>query len=77
MATMTNREFGQRVGIHHSMASRIRNGQRCPGSAVIEKISTEFGIPIQTLVKARNKGAEEFGELIRKRIFKDKPAKAA
>lgn len=71
------------VGISHSMASRIRAGQRLPGINTIERISVAYGIPLKTLLAARRKGAEElketgacptFGELIRKRAFAKKAA---
>lgn len=66
----TNMQFGQLVGCSHSMASRVVNGKRVPGIEAIEKISEVFGIPLQTLLDARRKGAEEFGKLMQKRVVR-------
>lgn len=70
MATtrMTNVEFGRAVGCSHSMASRIRTGQRLPGLDLMNRISEAFSIPIPTLMKARKAGAGAMAELLEKRI---------
>lgn len=67
---VTNQEFGDRVGCHHSMASRLRSGKRLPGVDMMVRISEEFAIPIKELVHARQQGREAMGELLRKRAFK-------
>lgn len=66
---MTNEEFGQRVGCHHSMASRLRAGKRLPGLDLMQRISKEFGVPLTELVDARNKGGEAFARLLQRRVF--------
>lgn len=68
VAPLTNREFGDAVGIHHSMASRIRNGKRLPGIDTIGRIAEVYGIPEKRLLDARKKGEEAFGRLIQKEI---------
>lgn len=35
MTTVTNFEFAEQVGIHYTMASRLRNGERRPGLATV------------------------------------------
>jgi len=72
----TNEQFAQRVGIHHSMASRIRSGDRLPSLRVIKAISDNYGIPMRTLVDARLAGAATFSEILRRRVFKDPPTVA-
>jgi transcriptional regulator with XRE-family HTH domain len=62
---MVNNELGQKIGVGPSMASRIRNGQRLPSVKVMIAIEREFGIPMDELVAAHEKGCEEFGKLFR------------
>lgn len=69
---MTNQQFADAIGCHHSMASRLRAGLRLPSVATMARISREFGIPIETLVAAHEKGAEDFGLLLRQRVFSSK-----
>lgn len=71
----TNRELGEAIGCHHSMASRIVTGQRLPSIDLIDKISTAFGIPMKPLLDARKKGAAEFGSLMQRKIVR--PANAS
>ncbi len=66
---LTNQQFGDRIGCHHSMASRIRSGDRMPGPNLIQRISEEYGIPMKTMMDARNRGEEAMGRLIRARCF--------
>lgn len=66
---LTNKEFGEAVGIHHSMASRIRGGKRVPGTDAIQRISDAYGIPVATLMKARQKGPAAFGRLVSREIY--------
>lgn len=66
--TMTNAEFGQRIGVGHSMASRIRNGQRLPGTRTLARIHEEFGIDLLDLHDAHRAGPDAFGALMRERV---------
>lgn len=81
--SITNREFGERIGVTHSMASRIRHGQRLPGVSTMERISEEFGISMRSLLAARKKdvesegGASHTGELIEKRLARVKASPRA
>ena len=65
-APMSNSEFGRRIGVTHSMASRVRAGKRLPGIGTMQRISSEFGIPIADLVTAHQAGPEAFAKLLRK-----------
>ena len=62
---LTNVELGRRLGVGHSMASRLRHGKRAPGIAVMKKMAEEFDIPWADVCDARAKGAEATGQLIR------------
>lgn len=79
---LTNKEFGAAVGIHHSMASRIRNGVRAPGADTIGRIAKVYGIDEQKLLAAKKKGPEAFGKIVDSEIYKKglrpkSPARAA
>ncbi len=76
MLPPTNQEIAARLGVHHSLVSRLRSGDRLPGPMLIEKISQEFEIPLATLLRTRNRGCEEFGALFRRRIFQDLPPRS-
>lgn len=66
---LSNYEFGAAIGVHHSMASRYKNGQRLPSADAIQRISDTYGVPLKTLMAARKEGKEAFGRLISIRIF--------
>jgi transcriptional regulator with XRE-family HTH domain len=74
---LSNEEFGRRIGVSHSMASRIRSGKRLPGTRVIGKIHREFDIPLEALVAAHDEGREAFGRLIRDQVDSEELAGAA
>lgn len=68
----SNPDFARRVGIHFTMASRIRNGNRMPSSAVLGRIIQEFGIDGGTLedfMEAVNQGALSLGAWIDEHLF--------
>lgn len=68
---MTNAQFGRRIGVTHSMASRIRSGARLPSIDVMDAIGREFGISWDALLNARRRGNQAFSALIRKRVFRE------
>lgn len=72
---MTNNEFAEILGYHHSMASRIRSGERLPGVGRLRVLSRRFGISLEELLEAYEAGPATFGELVRLRVFS--PPKAA
>lgn len=70
---MTNEEFGLRVDCSESMASRLRSGQRRPGTDLRERImkAFDFDKDLETL-KAFNEAASDatlFGAFLRKNVF--------
>lgn len=65
---ITNEELGRRIGVGHSMASRIRSGHRAPGAQTMRRLSSELGIPIEELLEAHGKGPKATGALIRGRL---------
>lgn len=68
MGRMSNQELGRRIGVTHSMASRIRNGERLPGTQTLYRIHQELGIPLEDLFRAHGEGPEAFGALISVRL---------
>jgi transcriptional regulator with XRE-family HTH domain len=66
---VTNGEFARAVGVHFTMASRYRNGQRIPSTRVLQKISEEYGLPIDQLVTAATAGGVQFGHYMRFNLF--------
>jgi transcriptional regulator with XRE-family HTH domain len=61
---MSNGELGARIGVSHSMASRIRNGNRLPSTKVLDRIHQESAIPLDDLIAAHRQGSKAFGKLI-------------
>lgn len=68
MAT-TNTEFARRVGVHFTMASRMRNGQRLPSVRTLSRISSAYGVPVEQLIKAHSEGPDAFAALLREKVF--------
>ncbi len=68
MALMTNEELGRRIGVTHSMASRLRAGKRLPGVETLLKIHDEFGVDMRELAVTHGRGADAFGRLLRRTI---------
>ncbi len=65
---MTNEELGAAIGVSPSMASRIRSGDRLPGTQTLYRISQAFDIPLQILVEAHAKGGKSFSRIFRARL---------
>lgn len=65
---LSNAEFGQLIGVSHSMASRIKSGDRLPSVGTLSRIHEVLDIPLDTLVLAHRRGPESFGRLIRSRL---------
>lgn len=76
MATISNQQFADAVGIHFSMASRLRSGTRLPSADLIMRIHEVYDIPLEDLHRARADGAEAFGQFLRDRVLvtADEPA---
>ncbi len=66
---LTNMEIGDRLGIHHSMASRLRHGQRLPSADLQDRISVEFGVSLDELGRHRRLGAVALGRFLHEKVF--------
>lgn len=66
---MTNREFGDAVGITGSYASYIRNGHRLPATDVMIKIILTFELEPVPAMRAYQEGGEAFGKFLRETVF--------
>lgn len=66
--TMSNTEFGRRIGVSHSMASRIRSGDRLPSRKVALAMHREFGWPLDVILDTAEEGPEEFGRFVRTKL---------
>lgn len=65
MARMTNEEFGERVGCHYSMASRLRNGERLPSRDLLRRIISAFELDRAEAYEAYDQGKEAFSQYLR------------
>jgi transcriptional regulator with XRE-family HTH domain len=69
-STYTNVAFGEAVGCHHSMASRIVNGKRLPSIELMERIAASYDVSMDEMLDARRKGAAAFGRLMQRKIVR-------
>lgn len=70
---VTNSQFAAAIGVHFTMASRYRNGQRVPSTKVLQKIAQEYELPIDELVTAATAGGRQFGHYMRIHLFGAEP----
>lgn len=68
VAGITNQQFADALGIHFSMASRLFSGHRLPSADLIYRIHQVYGIPLEDLHAARDKGGTALRDLLRDRI---------
>lgn len=68
---ITNEEFASRVGIHFTMASKLRNGSRKPSVETLIAMRDAFGLDGNDILDAYSKGAESLGEYVRQAIFNE------
>lgn len=79
MTIMTNQEFADSVGIHFTMASRLRSGDRRPGLSTVIATIRAFSLDCDEIVgwlSAIEQGPKESGAWLRARIFNE-PAEPA
>lgn len=68
----SNTDFARRVGVHYTMASRIRNGKRMPSSKTLSAIQVAFdikGADLQSMMAAMEGGVEKFSAWVRENLF--------
>jgi transcriptional regulator with XRE-family HTH domain len=68
----SNTDFARRVGVHYTMASRIRNGKRMPSSRTLSAIQVAFNISgqqLQDMMRAVEGGAPAFSSWVRENLF--------
>jgi transcriptional regulator with XRE-family HTH domain len=69
---LTNPQFAKRVGIHFTMASRLRNGERLPSLPTFIRVMQEFELPAEKVkewLDAISQGEEASGKWLRDNIF--------
>lgn len=69
MARMTNEEFGEKVGCHYSMASRLRNGERLPSRELLKRIIVAFDLNRAEAYEAYDQGKIAFSSYLRARVL--------
>lgn len=68
MARMTNEEFGRRVGIHYSYASRLVHGERMPSGELFFRIVREFDLDLNEASEAFEGGPSVFGRYLSDKV---------
>ena len=71
-STLTNSRFAEAIGIHHTMASRLRNGERSPSIRTVIATQKAFDLSCSDLVdwlEAIDHGPDSSGEWLRKHVF--------
>ena len=69
---MTNQQFAEATGLHHTMASRLRNGERLPSISTVIATQRAFGLSCDQLVDwlaEIEKGARHSGSWLREHVF--------
>lgn len=69
---ITNTEFAERVGLHHTMASRLRNGERLPSLPTFIRTMRAFELDCDETLEwldAVAKGSEASGAWLRQHVF--------
>lgn len=69
---VSNTDFANRVGVHYTFASRLRNGQRVPSMATVTAIREAFeltGKQTTDMMDAIAQGPSAFGEWVNTNLF--------
>lgn len=66
---MTNRAFGEAIGVTDSYASYLRNGQKLPSAVTLIHIVFKFKLDPIPVMTAYLGGKEAFGEYLRTQVF--------
>jgi len=69
----SNTDFGNRVGIHYTFASRLRNGQRIPSLDTLNRIIEAFELNESEAAAITHsaRSAPEFGTWISEHLFEE------
>ena len=70
---ISNADFARRVGVHFTMASRLRNGHRVPSPQTLLSIRDSFGLSpneVDAMLQACIT-QESFGAWARQHLFED------
>lgn len=69
---VTNFDFAERVGVHHTMASRLRNGSRSPSTHTLIRVVEAYNLDCDQVMEwldAIRKGTEASGAWLRENVF--------
>ena len=72
MTTLTNQQFAQATGLHHTMASRLRNGERSPSISTVIATIRAYDLGCDDILgwlTAIEQGAGFSGAWLREHIF--------
>lgn len=70
----SNTSFARRVGCNHTMASRLRSGQRMPSAAMLVRICEAYELDRGEALDQYSKGPAEFSAWLRDVVFRDEVA---
>lgn len=66
---MSNTQFAETMGYHHSTVSRLRHGQRLPSLPQLVRICDANDLDLAKYVRAHVEGPEVFSALLRKEVL--------
>jgi len=72
MTTITNSDFADSVGLHFTMASRLRNGERKPGLSTVIATIRAYDLSCDEILdwlSAIERSAHASGQWLQKNIF--------
>jgi hypothetical protein len=72
MTTITNTDFASAIGVHFTMASRLRNGERKPGLTTVIRTMHAYQLTCSEIVawlKAIDTSASASGAWLRANVF--------
>lgn len=65
---VTNRSVAEKIGMTHSMVSRMRSGTRLPSASTQVRISSGLEVPLESVTRAVAAGPNEFKTLFERSI---------
>lgn len=69
MTSVTNHEFASAVGVHFTMASRLRSGARMPSAKLLARICQVYNLNEAQALEAYRGGKAEFSRWLRENVF--------